>query len=176
MLSASRLARVASPDRLTQANRTRNARRSRLRRGGGSNQTRQVRSRRKRWPRRRSSRSEPGACQRHCDKGEARREIVSGVRYQPHARSIAARENPEAVMLDLVQPFRPRWRPLGAGREAGRNMAERTAGPRFYDGVRGQSGPGPLARPGLCCLIARTCQFGNPTLGPTTLFGVSVGH
>jgi hypothetical protein len=79
-------------------------------------------------------------------------------------------------MLDLVQPFRPRWRPLGAGREAGRNMAERTAGPRFYDGVRGQSGPGPLARPGLCCLIARTCQFGNPTLGPTTLFGVSVGH
>ncbi len=176
MLSASRLARVASPDRPTQANRTRNARRrecavaaDQIKHGKSvlvANDGLAV--------------DQAGAnrelAQRHCDKGEARREIVSGARYQPHARSIAARENPEAVMLDLVQPFRPRWRPLGAGREAGRNMAERTAGPRFYDGVRGQSGPGPLARPGLCCLIARTCQFGNPTLGPTTPFGVSVGH
>ncbi len=108
--------------------------------------------------------------------GEARRQIVSGACNQPHAGTIAPGQNAEPVMLDFVEPFRPRWRPLGAGREAGRNMADRTAGPRFYDGVRGQSGPGPLARPGLCCLIARTCQFGNPTLGPTTLFGVSVGH
>jgi hypothetical protein len=49
----------------------------------------------------------------HRDKGKAMREVVSVARNQPHARTIAPRQNAEAVMLDFVQPTWPgRW-PLG---------------------------------------------------------------
>jgi hypothetical protein len=51
----------------------------------------------------------------HCDKREARREIVSSARNQPHAGTVLPRQNAEAVMLDFVDPARPggrglRWR------------------------------------------------------------------
>jgi hypothetical protein len=36
---------------------------------------------------------------RHCDKGEARGEIVSGACNQPDSRSILPRQNAKAVML-----------------------------------------------------------------------------
>jgi hypothetical protein len=41
-------------------------------------------------------------------------------------------------------------------------MAERTAGPRFYDGVRGQSGPGPLARPGFVASSPEPANSATP--------------
>jgi hypothetical protein len=40
-------------------------------------------------------------------------EIVSVARVQPHAVGIAPRDDAEAVVLDLMQPIRPRWRPFG---------------------------------------------------------------
>jgi hypothetical protein len=44
---------------------------------------------------------------RHRDERKARREIVSGVCNQPHARTIAPRENPKAVVLYFVEPTGP---------------------------------------------------------------------
>jgi hypothetical protein len=44
--------------------------------------------------------------------GEARREIVSGARNQPHARTVPARENAKAIVLDFVNPARARRRRL----------------------------------------------------------------
>ena len=51
----------------------------------------------------------------HRYKGKARRKIVSGAGNQPHARTIAAGQDAEAVMLDFVNPAgagrrRLRWR------------------------------------------------------------------
>jgi hypothetical protein len=51
-------------------------------------------------------------------------------RDEPHACTIPASHDAKAVMLDLVQPFRPGWRPLSAGRQAGGDMADRAGGTR----------------------------------------------
>jgi hypothetical protein len=40
--------------------------------------------------------------------------IVSVARVKPHAVIVAPRHDAKAVVLDLVQPFRPGWRPLSA--------------------------------------------------------------
>jgi len=43
---------------------------------------------------------------RHCNKRNPGREIVSGAGDQPHAGTIPARQDPEAIMIDFVQPSR----------------------------------------------------------------------
>jgi hypothetical protein len=43
---------------------------------------------------------------RNRNKGKARRKIVPGARNQPHAGSVPARQDTEAVMLDFVNPAR----------------------------------------------------------------------
>src|SRR5437588_7886098 len=54
---------------------------------------------------------------RHCDKGEASRKIVSGAGNQPHARTIPPRQNAEAVMFYFVQPTGAGRRSLGGRRQ-----------------------------------------------------------
>ena len=48
----------------------------------------------------------------------ARREIVSGARNEPDARTIASRQNAKAVVLDLVYPTGTGRRSLGGRRQA----------------------------------------------------------
>jgi len=52
---------------------------------------------------------------RHCDKGEARREIVSGAGNQPHACTVTPSENAEVIMLDFVKPAGTGRRSLSGG-------------------------------------------------------------
>jgi hypothetical protein len=40
---------------------------------------------------------------------------------EPHALVVLASDDPEAIVLDLVQPHRPGRRLLGFGRQAGRD-------------------------------------------------------
>jgi hypothetical protein len=42
----------------------------------------------------------------HCDEGKAGGKIVSGAGNQPHAGSILASQNAEAIVFDFMQPAR----------------------------------------------------------------------
>jgi hypothetical protein len=49
---------------------------------------------------------------------------------RPHSIAILAGDDPEAVVLDFVQPERARWRPWGGCGKAGGNEAGRQRKPR----------------------------------------------
>ena len=67
---------------------------------------------------------------------EAAGEIVSVARVQPHAVGIAPRDDAEAVVLDLMQPIRPRRRPFGGQWQAGFDMAAGMGTQRQRQGPR----------------------------------------
>ena len=53
----------------------------------------------------------------HCDEREARREIVSGACNEPHSRTVAPRQDAEAIVLDFVNPTGAGRRGLGGRRQ-----------------------------------------------------------
>jgi hypothetical protein len=55
------------------------------------------------------------------DQREAVGQVIAGTAVEPHLGAVLAGDNPETVMLYLVQPSLARWRALGFGREARRN-------------------------------------------------------
>jgi hypothetical protein len=57
------------------------------------------------------------------DEQKSRGEIVAVAGDQPHAGSVAPRQDAKAVVLDLVQPLGPARRGFGRGRQAGFDQA-----------------------------------------------------
>jgi hypothetical protein len=69
---------------------------------------------------------------RHGNEGKAAGEVVSFARDQAHASSVPARYEPEAVMLDFVNPPRAGRRQLGRGRKARFDKADRAAATHYH--------------------------------------------
>src|SRR5262249_34147837 len=65
------------------------------------------------------------AGQRLDDQRKAVGEVIAGAAKEPHALTILAADNPEAVVLDLMQPRTARRQRFGFGREARRDEAAR---------------------------------------------------
>jgi hypothetical protein len=62
-------------------------------------------------------------CHRLHDQREALREVVSRAAIELHARAVLASDDPEAVVLDFVQPRAPSRRARGFSGQAGRDEA-----------------------------------------------------
>ncbi len=65
------------------------------------------------------------AGQRLDDQREATGEIIARAAVEPHAGTVLARDDPEAVVLDLVQPLAAGRQFRGFGREARRDEPSR---------------------------------------------------
>src|SRR5262245_15249950 len=56
---------------------------------------------------------------------EAVRQVIAGAAVEPHLGAVLAGDDPEAVVLDFMQPQLARRRLMGFGRKAGRNKTNR---------------------------------------------------
>src|SRR5215469_10008969 len=65
------------------------------------------------------------ACQRLHDQREAAGEVVAGAAIEPHSRAVLAGNDPESIVLNLMQPQAAGRQRVGFGGEARRNEAGR---------------------------------------------------